>query len=128
MDMRPDDDDDDGPARSLPDWRPDRLRFDRVRRPPWMTPRVIRLAALALAALVVLANVAYQVQAEEMGIVLRFGRYVRTSEPGLHVKVPFIEAVQRVPVQRQLKEEFGFRTVQAAARSQYRRRASTRSR
>ena len=100
-------------------WRPDRPDFRRMRRPPWVTPRLIRLVVLALAALVVLANVAYQVQAEEMGIVLRFGRYVRTTEPGLHVKAPFVESVQRVPVQRQLKEEFGFRTTRADVRSQY---------
>jgi membrane protease subunit HflK len=51
--------------------------------------------------------------------VLRFGRYVRTSEPGLHVKLPFVEEVRRVPVQRQLKEEFGFRTTQPGVRTQF---------
>jgi modulator of FtsH protease HflK len=36
---------------------------------------------------------------------------VRTTEPGPHFKLPFgIETVTRVPVQSQLKMEFGFRT------------------
>jgi membrane protease subunit HflK len=35
------------------------------------------------------------------------------------VKVPFLEGVQKVPVQRQLKHEFGFRTAEPAVRSRY---------
>jgi len=51
---------------------------------------------------------------------------VRTTEPGLHLRIPFgIERVTKVPVQRQLKEEFGFRTVMAGQRSQYARDART---
>ena len=52
----------------------------------------------------------YQVQPEEVGVVMRFGKYVRTTDPGLRAKLPFIEQVLKVPVQRQLKQEFGFRT------------------
>jgi membrane protease subunit HflK len=55
-----------------------------------------------------------------VGIVTRFGQYVRTTEPGLHLKIPLgVEAVLKVPVQRQLKEEFGFRTVSPDVRSAY---------
>jgi membrane protease subunit HflK len=61
----------------------------------------------------------YQVQPEEVGVVLRFGRYVRTTEPGLRAMIPFVEQVQKVPVQRQLKQEFGFRTVEADTRTFY---------
>ncbi len=62
----------------------------------------------------------YTVDPEEVGIVLRFGEFVRTAQPGLNVKMPFgIESVTKVPVQRQLKAEFGFRTVSSAVRSQY---------
>jgi len=53
----------------------------------------------------------YQVEPDEVALVTRFGRYVRTTNPGPHVKVPFgIERAQKVPVQRQLKQAFGFRT------------------
>ncbi len=83
---------------------------------PW---RAMVVGVLALVGLAAVAGALYQVQPEEVGVVLRFGRYVRTSEPGLHAKVPFIEQVMRVPVQRQLKHEFGFRTVDAGVRTEY---------
>ena len=91
---------------------------DRFRVPgiPW---RAVGAGVLALAALVTAAGAAYQIEPEEVGVVLRFGRYVRTSEPGLHFKIPFVEAMQRVPVQRQLKQEFGFRTTAAGLRTEY---------
>jgi membrane protease subunit HflK len=45
---------------------------------------------------------------------------VRSTDPGLHFKIPFgVEQVRKVPIQRQLKEEFGFRTVRAGVNSQY---------
>ena len=52
-------------------------------------------------------------------MVLRFGRYVATTEPGLRVKLPFVDQVLKVPVQRQLKQEFWFRTVEAGVRTEY---------
>ena len=76
--------------------------------------------------LIALQSSFYTVDPEEVGVVLRFGEYVRTTDPGLHVRIPFgIERVTKVPVQRQLKEEFGFRTVAAGQRSQYARDART---
>jgi len=87
-----------------------------------------------LAAAVLLAlgfTTYYQVEPEEVGLITRFGRYVRTAPPGPHFKLPLgIEQVTKVPVERQLKEEFGFHTVQAATRTEYGRteedtRAST---
>jgi membrane protease subunit HflK len=64
-------------------------------------------------------NTLYQIQPEEVGVVLRFGRYDRVTDPGLRMKIPLIERVLKVPVQRQLKQEFGFRTIDAAVRTQY---------
>ena len=79
-----------------------------------------RAIVLALAALLLVFTAYYQVEPEEVGVVQRFGAYVRTSEPGPHLKLPFgIESVTKVPVQRQLKMEFGFRTVRASARSEF---------
>jgi membrane protease subunit HflK len=74
----------------------------------------------ALAGLLLLFTTYYQVEPEEVGVVQRFGAYVRTTEPGPHLKLPFgIERVTKVPVQRQLKMEFGFRTVRAGVRSEF---------
>jgi len=77
---------------------------------PRLPGPLLRLALGIITVLVLLSTTFYQVQPEAVGVVLRFGRYVRTTEPGLHVKVPFAEHVTKVPVQRQLKQEFGFRS------------------
>jgi membrane protease subunit HflK len=61
----------------------------------------------------------YRIEPEQVGIVLRFGKYVRTTSPGLNFKIPFIESVTKIPVQRQLKQEFGFRTEQAGINTRY---------
>jgi len=113
-------DTDDGRSPPGPlNWRPDLRDLGHMRKPTWATPRLLRIAVVVLVAIVALANIAFQVKPEEVGVVLRFGRYVRATEPGLHVKLPFIEEVMRVPVQRQLKEEFGFRTTEPGIQSQY---------
>jgi len=62
----------------------------------------------------------YTVAVDEVGIVQRFGRHVRTTQPGLHFKLPSgIEKVTKVPIQRVQKEEFGFRTILADVKTQY---------
>lgn len=62
----------------------------------------------------------YTVQAESQGVVLRFGKYIKTVEPGLRFKLPFgIDQVSIVPVRRQLKQEFGFGTSGATNPNQY---------
>ncbi|HEU4583216.1 MAG TPA: FtsH protease activity modulator HflK [Polyangiaceae bacterium] len=80
------------------------------------------LGLLILVALIVVALISsyYQVEPDEVAIVTRFGRFVNTTGPGPHGKLPFgIEQVQKVPVQRQLKQEFGFRTARAEVQSSY---------
>jgi len=63
-------------------------------------------------------TVFYQVGPDEMGVVQQFGRYVRTTPPGLRMKLPLgIETVQKVKVTHVFKEEFGFRTLQPGVRS-----------
>jgi membrane protease subunit HflK len=57
---------------------------------------------------------------EEEGVVLRLGKYSRTLEPGLNFIIPYgFERIYKTPVQRQLKQEFGFRTSLSAQRSEY---------
>jgi modulator of FtsH protease HflK len=77
---------------------------------------------LLLLAVVALFSAYYQVEPEEVGMVTRFGRYVRTANPGPHAKLPFgMEKVQKVPVERQLKQEFGFRTTRPGVQSEFRK-------
>lgn len=78
---------------------------------------VYLVAAILL--LVVAFESYYQIAPYEEGVVLRFGKYTGTTGPGPHLKIPFVDDVYPVPVQRQLKEEFGFRTVEAGQRTRY---------
>jgi membrane protease subunit HflK len=76
---------------------------------------------LILGLLILLFTGYYQIGPDSVGVVMRFGKYVRTSEPGPHFKIPFgVERVIKVPVQRQLKEEFGFESVAPNVRTEYR--------
>ncbi|KPJ76814.1 MAG: hypothetical protein AMJ54_10250 [Deltaproteobacteria bacterium SG8_13] len=66
------------------------------------------LLAVLLVALVVYTSV-YTVKQDEVGVVQYFGRYVRTTQPGLNFKLPLsIEKVTKVNVKRINTEEFGF--------------------
>jgi membrane protease subunit HflK len=80
----------------------------------------IKLIILGIVILILLFGSFYQISPEETGIILRFGKFVRTTNPGLHLKLPLgIEKLIKVPVQRQLKMEFGFRTTKPGIRSEY---------
>ena len=61
------------------------------------------------------------VEPEEVGVITRFGEYQRDADPGLNFKIPFMEQLLLVPVQRQLKQEFGYRTTQAGVNTTYRK-------
>lgn len=87
---------------------------------PKIKPGIIKLSVAGLVILIVLFSSFYQISPEEMGVILRFGKFVRTADPGLHLKLPGIEQLMKVPVQRQLKMEFGFRTETAGIRTEYR--------
>ncbi len=99
-------------------------RFGEFRIPKFRVPRAQRGAARWIVAAVVILIFAvssfYTIDPEEIGVVLQFGKYVRSTDPGLHLKLPLgIERVIKVPIQRQLKEEFGFQTISGGVRSQY---------
>jgi len=95
---------------------------------PKIPAKALKGVVLGLAVLVLLWGSFYQIAPEEMGVILRFGRFVRTTEPGLHMKLPLgVERLMRVPVQRQLKLEFGFRTVRPGINSEYTTNAETKA-
>ncbi len=82
----------------------------------------ILIGALVVIGLILLSTSFYTVDADEVGVIQRFGRYLRTTDPGLHFKIPFgVETVRKVKIQNVYKEEFGFRTAQADVRTQYQR-------
>ncbi len=73
--------------------------------------RHILLGLFAILVVIGLATSFYTVATHEQALVLRFGNHVRTSEPGLHFKLPYLmETVHKVPVRTRDVEEFGFRS------------------
>lgn len=76
--------------------------------------------ATGLIILIILVTSLYTIDADAVGVIQRFGKYVRTTEPGLHLKMPGgIDTVKKVKVQRVFKEEFGFRTVSPGIQTEY---------
>ena len=75
-------------------------------------PLILLLAAVATAVLAFYAFT-YTVQPDQQGVVLRFGKYDRSAEPGLHFRWPYpVEEVRLPQVTKQNIIEVGMRTGQ----------------
>lgn len=82
--------------------------------------RFIPILFLGFIVLFSLLSMVYSIGPEEVGVIRRFGRYIATTGPGLHLKLPFvIDKVTPVKVKRLFREEFGLRTIRAGVKSQY---------
>ena len=92
-------------------------RFRRAMPGGARSPRLILLVVIGLAVLW-LASGFYRVQPDEQGVVLRFGQWVGTTQPGLHYHLPTpIESVTKPKVTRVNREEIGFRSAADTSRS-----------
>jgi len=69
--------------------------------------------------IILLATSLFQIDPEEVGVITRFGKYIRSVDPGLNMKFPVIERLYKVAIERQQKEEFGFRTINPGIQSEY---------
>ena len=78
---------------------------------------------LVIAVVLIIATLAtsfYTVNTDEVAVVLRFGKYIKETGPGLRFKLPLgIEKAIVVSVTKVFKEEFGFRAVLPGVRTQY---------
>ena len=73
--------------------------------------RLIAFVGLVILALVLIWTSYYTVPAESEAVVLRFGKFLKIVEPGLHFKIPLgVDDYTEVQTRRQLKLEFGFYT------------------
>ncbi len=82
--------------------------------------KLIPIAIVGLLIVIGLTGTFYSIDADEVGVVQRFGRYIATTPPGLHFKLPFgVDKVTPVKVRRILKEEFGIRTLKAGRKTRY---------
>jgi modulator of FtsH protease HflK len=67
------------------------------------------MVVLVIVIILLASSTFYTVKQDEVGIVQLFGRYVRTTQPGLNFKLPIgIEKVTKVNVKQIRTEEFGF--------------------
>lgn len=83
-------------------------------------PRFILAGFIALFLLIGVYSGIYQVPAESVAVVQRFGGYLKTENPGLHIKLPWgIDQITLVEILRQQKLEFGFGTRGATNPYQY---------
>lgn len=79
---------------------------------------VVILAIVASA--VLLSTSFFMVDQTEQAVVLTFGKYSKTAEPGLHFKLPFgIQKNYNVPTQVIQSEQFGFRTLSSGRQTVY---------
>ena len=81
---------------------------------PAIKPWLVVLAGLAVVVILVISVTSvFTVRETEQGVLTTFGRYSRTVEAGLHVKLPFpIQSVTILPVNLTQKIELGYGTKQ----------------
>jgi len=66
---------------------------------------------LIILAFVWLASGLYRVLPDEQGVVLRFGKFIKTTQPGLNYHIPFpVESVQTPKVTKVNRIDIGFRS------------------
>jgi modulator of FtsH protease HflK len=74
---------------------------------------------LIIIAFVWLASGLYRVGPDEQGVVLRFGKFIKTTQPGLHYHIPLpVETVQTPKVTKVNRIDIGFRSERDSGFSQ----------
>jgi len=80
----------------------------------------IPAVVIFVAVIVGLSTTVFTVPQDSVGVITRFGRYVRTVDPGLHFKLPFaLERLYKPQVKAIQKTEFGYRTERPGRRTIY---------
>lgn len=84
-----------------------------------MNPRIFVALIVIVLIIIVTGASFYMVDKDEQAVITRFGRYMRTADPGLNFKIPLVEKNYNVPVKKVLKEEFGFQTISSGMKSEF---------
>ena len=66
---------------------------------PFNKPTIV-LAAVVLALLIVVTSTIYTVSEGYVGIAKRFGKAINQVDPGIHVKIPFVDTVTNIEVRQ----------------------------
>jgi len=81
---------------------------------------MVILGIVVLLLVIGLSGSFYTVEPDEVGVVQRFGKYLVSTPPGLHFKLPFgIDRVTPVTIRHINTEEFGIRTLRAGRKTKY---------
>ena len=92
--------------------------FEKIKK--FKAPGGMFLIIIILLALFIGSSTIFKIEYDEVGVIQRFGKHVRTNQPGLNFKLPAgIEKVTKVKVTRVLKEEFGFRSARGDSRERF---------
>jgi len=76
------------------------------------TFRNIKISILLFLAIITILNSVYIMDTGKIGVIFRFGEFVREDNiSGVRFKVPFIEKVTKVDVEKSYKLEYGYRTI-----------------
>ena len=101
----------------MPDF--EELKATEIKLPKMDKKKITTITLIVVVAIIIFTGL-YTVNPEEMGIIQRFGKYIKSTEPGLHFKIPFgVDVLTKVKVKQVYKEEFGFRTLIAGVKTQY---------
>lgn len=92
---------------------------------PQSVIRIVRAALVAVVALAIVLWVmrggpTYTVSAGEEGLVMTFGKYTKTSQPGFHLKLPWpIQSIEKVDIGEVKRIEVGFRSNESSGAISY---------
>jgi len=92
-----------------------KFNFSSQKSSPFSTTLIIGIFLLIF----VLKGAFYTIEPNELGILLRFGKFADTTKPGLHLKIPFVDTAIPVKVEKVYTEEIGFRTQSPGVRTVY---------
>ncbi|MCD4796533.1 MAG: FtsH protease activity modulator HflK [Candidatus Cloacimonetes bacterium] len=95
------------------------IKIDQLKLPKLSSKKIVTYLII-FAVVIIIFTGFYTVDPEEVGVIQRFGKYIDTTEPGLHFKIPFgVDKLTKVKVKHVYKEEFGFRTLQSGVQTKY---------
>jgi len=88
--------------------------IEKIRTAKGKFPGGVFLIVIAFIVILLAYSCVYTIALNEVGVIQRFGKFVRIEQPGLNFKLPNgIEKITKVKVDYTYKEEFGLRTLQA---------------
>ena len=88
---------------------------------PQINKKMVFIIAGFILILILIFSSFYTVKTDEVGVIKRFGRYLKTTDNGLHFKLPFgIDTVTKVKGSNYIfPVEFGYRTLKAGVKTQF---------